>query len=88
MPNPVIIEAAINGGTPKSRNPNSPRTPAEIAERLKTLPAWRLENGVIARDYPLITGTVIVYTLAFVTINFTIDILYALVDPEDWLPRA
>jgi uncharacterized protein (DUF849 family) len=32
MPNPVIIEAAINGGTPKSRNPNSPRTPAEVAE--------------------------------------------------------
>jgi uncharacterized protein (DUF849 family) len=31
MPDPVIIEAAINGGTPKSRNPNSPRTPAEIA---------------------------------------------------------
>jgi uncharacterized protein (DUF849 family) len=29
---PVIIEAAINGATPKSRNPNSPRTPAEIAE--------------------------------------------------------
>ncbi len=31
MPEPVIIEAAINGGTPKARNPNSPRTPAEIA---------------------------------------------------------
>ena len=29
---PVIVEAAINGATPKSRNPNSPRTPAEIAE--------------------------------------------------------
>jgi uncharacterized protein (DUF849 family) len=29
---PLIIEAAINGATPKSRNPNSPRTPAEIAE--------------------------------------------------------
>lgn len=28
---PVIIEVAVNGGTPKSRNPNSPRTPAEIA---------------------------------------------------------
>ncbi len=28
---PVIIEAAINGGTPKSRNPNVPRTPPEIA---------------------------------------------------------
>ena len=32
MPEPVIIEAAINGGTPKARNPNAPRTPAEIAE--------------------------------------------------------
>jgi 3-keto-5-aminohexanoate cleavage enzyme len=29
---PVIIEAALNGATPKSRNPNVPRTPAEIAE--------------------------------------------------------
>ena len=31
MPAPVIIEAAINGATPKSRNPNSPRTIDEIA---------------------------------------------------------
>lgn len=31
MPEPVIIEAAINGGTPKARNPNSPRTPDEVA---------------------------------------------------------
>jgi uncharacterized protein (DUF849 family) len=28
---PVIIEAAINGATPKERNPNSPRLPDEIA---------------------------------------------------------
>lgn len=28
---PVIIEASLNGGTPKSANPNVPRTPAEIA---------------------------------------------------------
>lgn len=28
---PLIIEAALNGGTPKSRNPNVPRTPSEIA---------------------------------------------------------
>jgi len=28
---PVIIEAAINGATPKERNPNSPRTPEEIS---------------------------------------------------------
>ncbi len=29
---PLIIEAAINGGTPKMRNPHVPRTPAGIAE--------------------------------------------------------
>jgi uncharacterized protein (DUF849 family) len=29
---PVVIEAAINGGTTKARNPNAPRTPVEIAE--------------------------------------------------------
>ena len=29
---PVIIEAAINGGTPRSRNPHVPRTPAEVAK--------------------------------------------------------
>jgi uncharacterized protein (DUF849 family) len=40
MPDPAIIEAAINGGTPKSHNPNSPRTPAEIAaEGLRCLAA-------------------------------------------------
>ncbi len=29
---PVIIEAALNGGTTKRRNPKVPRTPAEVAE--------------------------------------------------------
>jgi uncharacterized protein (DUF849 family) len=28
----LVIEAAVNGGTPKSRNPTVPRTPAEIVE--------------------------------------------------------
>lgn len=28
---PVIIEASLNGGTPKSVNPNVPRTPSEVA---------------------------------------------------------
>ena len=27
---PLIIEVALNGGTPKSRNPNVPVLPAEI----------------------------------------------------------
>lgn len=31
--------------------PSTKLSPTEIADRLKTLPAWRLENGVIVRDY-------------------------------------
>jgi peptide/nickel transport system permease protein len=54
---------------------------------VETVFAWPgsgslLISAIQARDYPLITGTVIVYTVAFVTINFTIDILYALIDPR------
>ena len=30
----------------------------------------------------MITGTVLTYTMAFVIINFTIDILYAYIDPR------
>ena len=38
--------------------------------------------AIQARDYPLITGTVLTYTIAFVMINFAVDILYAAVDPR------
>lgn len=31
MPSPVILEAAVNGATPRSVNPHVPRTPDEIA---------------------------------------------------------
>jgi 3-keto-5-aminohexanoate cleavage enzyme len=32
MPPPVIVELALNGATPRSRNPHVPRTPGEITE--------------------------------------------------------
>ena len=35
-----------------------------------------------ARDHPLVTGLVLVYTSAFVAINFLIDVLYAVIDPR------
>ncbi|MGH6769299.1 MAG: ABC transporter permease [Xanthobacteraceae bacterium] len=41
-----------------------------------------LITAITSRDYPLITGTVLTYTMAFVIINFTIDILYAAIDPR------
>ena len=54
---------------------------------VETVFAWPgsgslLISAIQSRDYPLITGTVIIYTLAFVAINFMIDILYGAVDPR------
>ncbi len=41
-----------------------------------------LISAITSRDYPLITGTVLIYTMIFVMINFTIDVLYATIDPR------
>lgn len=54
---------------------------------VETVFAWPGSGSLLiaaieARDYPLITGTVLTYTFAFVVINFTIDILYAMIDPR------
>jgi peptide/nickel transport system permease protein len=54
---------------------------------VETVFAWPgsgslLISAIQSRDYPLITGTVLTYTVAFVVINFAIDMLYALIDPR------
>jgi ABC-type dipeptide/oligopeptide/nickel transport system permease component len=54
---------------------------------VETVFAWPGSGSLLiaaiqSRDYPLITGTVLTYTVAFVAINFLIDILYALIDPR------
>lgn len=54
---------------------------------VETVFAWPGSGSLLiaaiqARDYPLITGTVLTYTVAFVIINFAIDILYAVIDPR------
>jgi peptide/nickel transport system permease protein len=41
-----------------------------------------LITGVTSRDYPLVTGIVLMYSIAFVTINLIVDALYALADPR------
>jgi len=41
-----------------------------------------LISAITSRDYPLITGVVLMYTMAFVIINFVIDVLYAFIDPR------
>jgi ABC-type dipeptide/oligopeptide/nickel transport system permease component len=54
---------------------------------VETVFAWPGSGSLLiaaiqSRDYPLITGTVLTYTVAFVIINFMIDILYAVIDPR------
>jgi peptide/nickel transport system permease protein len=41
-----------------------------------------LLSGVSARDYPLVTGIVLMYTIAFVIINLLVDLIYGLADPR------
>jgi peptide/nickel transport system permease protein len=41
-----------------------------------------LITALNARDYPLVTGLVMAYTAAFVSINLIIDGLYAVIDPR------
>jgi peptide/nickel transport system permease protein len=54
---------------------------------IETVFAWPgsgslLISAIQSRDYPLITGSVLTYTVAFVVINFAIDMLYGLIDPR------
>jgi peptide/nickel transport system permease protein len=54
---------------------------------IETVFAWPglgslLISAISARDYPLVIGTILTYTLIFVLINFVIDVIYPLVDPR------
>jgi peptide/nickel transport system permease protein len=41
-----------------------------------------LINGVLARDYPVVQGTMLVTVLIFVFANLAVDILYTVIDPR------
>jgi peptide/nickel transport system permease protein len=54
---------------------------------VETVFAWPGSGSLLitalnARDYPLVTGVVMTYTVAFVVINLIIDALYAVIDPR------
>lgn len=38
--------------------------------------------GIIARDYPLIQGQLLIMTLAILAANFIVDLAYVLLDPR------
>ena len=39
-------------------------------------------QGILARDYPLVQGTMLIFGFAFVAINILVDIIYMAVDPR------
>jgi ABC-type dipeptide/oligopeptide/nickel transport system permease component len=39
-------------------------------------------QGILARDFPLVQGCVLVVALSFVVINLIVDLLYAWLDPR------
>ena len=41
-----------------------------------------LMDGIGARDYPLVQGTILLFALVYVLVNLATDLLYALVDPR------
>ena len=39
-------------------------------------------QGILARDYPLVQGVMLIYGFAFVLINLAVDLLYTFADPR------
>jgi peptide/nickel transport system permease protein len=39
-------------------------------------------QGILARDYPLVQGVMLIYGIAFVAINLAVDLLYTFADPR------
>ncbi len=55
-----------------------------IIETIFALPGMgtALINGIFSRDYPVVQGIILWYTLMFVLINVLTDVLYTKVDPR------
>jgi len=39
-------------------------------------------DSILARDYPLVQGAILIFALLFVIVNIAIDVLYAYIDPR------
>ncbi len=39
-------------------------------------------DGILGRDYPIVQGGTLVIALIFIVVNFTVDIMYAVLDPR------
>jgi ABC-type dipeptide/oligopeptide/nickel transport system permease component len=55
-----------------------------LTENIFALPGMGtvLVNAIFGRDYPVVQGTILLYTLMFVVVNIVTDVLYTRVDPR------
>ncbi len=55
-----------------------------LTENIFALPGMGtvLVNAIFGRDYPVVQGTILLYTLMFVAVNIITDVLYTRVDPR------
>jgi peptide/nickel transport system permease protein len=55
-----------------------------ITEQIFGLPGlgWTLLNGVNQRDYPVVQGSVMLFSVTFALINLVVDLLYTSLDPR------
>jgi len=55
-----------------------------VVEQVFALPGIGrlIVQGILARDYPLVQGTMLIFGFSFVLINVLVDIIYMLVDPR------
>jgi peptide/nickel transport system permease protein len=57
---------------------------AVVIEQVFALPGIGrlIVQGILARDYPLVQGTMLLFGFVFVLINILVDIIYSFVDPR------
>jgi peptide/nickel transport system permease protein len=57
---------------------------AVVTERIFVLPGFGrlIIDAVFSRDYPVITGVVLVVATAYLLINLGVDLLYRVLDPR------
>ena len=41
-----------------------------------------LVESILARDYPVIQGAVLIFALLFILVNLVVDLVYAWIDPR------
>ena len=39
-------------------------------------------DSILARDYPVVQGAILIFALMYILLNLTVDLLYAYVDPR------